>query len=842
MLKKGNLLTAHNMNLAYLSKNSNASQTITGPVTFLGAITGNSSTATKLATGRTISLTGNVTGVSPVFDGSGNISFTTTIASNAITTARINNSAVTYAKIQNVTANRILGRLSSTGVAQELTAANVRGLINVADGADNYNHWKLYTAGALRANIGSGSIVNLKAGSNVTISYSATNNTVTISSSFTNTNTATAVDNILDGSNSGTAITYAPYTTNLSATGNRFYTHSSLPTATTLLNLSSHLRITQGTVNGSLEVVGDIIGNAKAAIRTSDAWLRINPDSNFTNGIYSPKGIRADGGLSAGNYTLSSNEVRADIFRGANSSYYVRPANTTTSGLFAGKIGIGTTSPSDPLHVVGNMRFTGTLQAGTVPWARISEAPTTATRWPSWGEVTGKPSTFAPSTHTHAWVQVTDPPAQATRWPNWAEVTGKPTTFAPATHTHSNISITAGNGLSGGGTLAANRTITLGTPGTLNASTSNEVTSTSHTHNVTGFLPLTGGTLTHASFGSALTISRNHASNASAITYRNNSGVLGRAGFATNGFILYFGENTSSPDWQISSSATLTSGTVPWARISGAPATATAHPTWAQVTGKPSTFAPATHTHSYLPLSGGTLTGTLTVNSNLTSSGVISCSQTSGTAGGISLYSGASSVTSYGLAFRKTANQGTHGYVTGDWATYLFMSGSNTRGWVFKHGSTNVASISGLGYLSAARVYNAVYNDYAEYFLKDSQDIEAGDIIMKNPNGKGYIKSQEENSKLVIGVMSTEYAQCIGGDKGVSPEEQEIKFAPVGLAGRVPVKVTGKINQGDLIVSSNIPGVGMASQGYIPGTIVGKALENYNSKKVGKIEMLIMNI
>ena len=58
------------------------------------------------------------------------------------------------------------------------------------------------------------------------------------------------------------------------------------------------------------------------------------------------------------------------------------------------------------------------------------------------------------------------------------------------------ISITAGNGLSGGGTLEATRTLTLGTPGTLTASTTNAVTSTSHTHSITGYLPLTGGTLT----------------------------------------------------------------------------------------------------------------------------------------------------------------------------------------------------------------------------------------------------------------------------------------------------------------------------------------------------------
>jgi len=44
--------------------------------------------------------------------------------------------------------------------------------------------------------------------------------------------------------------------------------------------------------------------------------------------------------------------------------------------------------------------------------------------------------------------------------------------------------ITAGNGLTGGGALSMNRTISLGTPGTLSGTTTNNVTSTSHTHKI----------------------------------------------------------------------------------------------------------------------------------------------------------------------------------------------------------------------------------------------------------------------------------------------------------------------------------------------------------------------
>lgn len=362
MLKKGQLLTALNLNNAYLSKTNTASQTVVGPVTFSGGITGslsgNASTASRWATGRTITLTGEITAVSSAWTGSENLSIATTIANGAVVTDKIANANVTYAKIQNVTANRILGRISSNGTIQELTAANVRSMINVADGADKYTNWNLYMNDTSRASIGSGGIVNLKAGSNISLTYSASNNTITIAS--TDTNTATAIDNILDGSNSGTAITYAPYTTNLSTTGNRFYTHNTMPTATTLLNLSSHLRITQGTIGTTLTVNGDIIGNGKVIARTTDGWLRLNPTytssppaTAFHSGILVPSGLRADAGIASGAYSLAANEVRADIFRGKNSSYYVRPDNTSIAGLFAGKVGIGTVAPAEKLHVAG---------------------------------------------------------------------------------------------------------------------------------------------------------------------------------------------------------------------------------------------------------------------------------------------------------------------------------------------------------------------------------------------------------------------------------------------------------------------------------------------------------
>jgi hypothetical protein len=55
----------------------------------------------------------------------------------------------------------------------------------------------------------------------------------------------------------------------------------------------------------------------------------------------------------------------------------------------------------------------------------------------------------------------------------------------PSTIVRTSRQVIAGNGLTGGGALSADVTVTMGTPGTLTASTTNAVTSTSHTHAIT---------------------------------------------------------------------------------------------------------------------------------------------------------------------------------------------------------------------------------------------------------------------------------------------------------------------------------------------------------------------
>jgi hypothetical protein len=70
---------------------------------------------------------------------------------DTVGTSLIDNDAVTYAKIQNVSAtNRILGRDSAgAGVIEEITPANLRTMINVEDGADVTDTTNVDAAGAV---------------------------------------------------------------------------------------------------------------------------------------------------------------------------------------------------------------------------------------------------------------------------------------------------------------------------------------------------------------------------------------------------------------------------------------------------------------------------------------------------------------------------------------------------------------------------------------------------------------------------------------------------------------------------------------------------------------------
>jgi hypothetical protein len=108
---------------------------------------------------------------------------TSNVTDGNITTAKILDDNVTYAKIQNVSAtDRILGRDSSgAGVIEEITPANLRTMLNVADGA-NVGGGKInqatFSDQTIQFNTNSGSYVDT--GIKVAITPSASNSKVAV--------------------------------------------------------------------------------------------------------------------------------------------------------------------------------------------------------------------------------------------------------------------------------------------------------------------------------------------------------------------------------------------------------------------------------------------------------------------------------------------------------------------------------------------------------------------------------------------------------------------------------------------------------------------------------------
>ena len=159
-------------------------------------------------------------------------------------------------------------------------------------------------------------------------------------------------------------------------------------------------------------------------------------------------------------------------------------------------------------------------------------------------------------------------------------------------------------------------------------------------------------------------------------------------------------------------------------------------------------------------------------------------------------------------------------------ASYLALSGGTLSG-----------NLTVNGDIRANKVYNAVWNDYAEFFER-GEETEPGDLISLDCSSdkEQYAKASLENPVLV-GVHSDSFANLIGG-KDASFEENLKEFIPVGLAGRVKCKVIGKVLKGQYIGLSNLPGIGTTVD-YLNPYIVGIALEDKLTEGLGIVKILI---
>jgi hypothetical protein len=151
-------------------------------------------------------------------------------------------------------------------------------------------------------------------------------------------------------------------------------------------------------------------------------------------------------------------------------------------------------------------------------------------------------------------------------------------------------------------------------------------------------------------------------------------------------------------------------------------------------------------------------------------------------------------------------------------------------------GNTTAGTITGRWTLSGtspneSRLQATYSADLAENYEGD-RDYEVGTVLVFGGD-KEVTTTNTKNDTRVAGVVSntaafTMYEACPG-----------LKNL-VALQGRVPCKVVGKIKKGDILVTSGIPGVAMAAVGDVKvGTVVGKALKDYDSDHIGTLEIAV---
>ena len=203
-----------------------------------------------------------------------------------------------------------------------------------------------------------------------------------------------------------------------------------------------------------------------------------------------------------------------------------------------------------------------------------------------------------------------------------------------------------------------------------------------------------------------------------------------------------------------------------------------------------------------------------------------------------------------GLIFGNTSAQGNANITIAPWASantgIRIQSVSNTATIFLNATTTNVSSalqvtnittganttagtVTGNWTLTAGSRWQATYADLAEKYAADAT-YEPGTVLLFGGEQEVTLSNAFDSTK-VAGVVTTNPAYSMNA----ALEAEHI--AEIALQGRVPCKVIGPIEKGDLMVSAS-NGHAIANNEARAGTIIGKALENFTGE-VGIIEVAV---
>jgi hypothetical protein len=177
----------------------------------------------------------------------------------------------------------------------------------------------------------------------------------------------------------------------------------------------------------------------------------------------------------------------------------------------------------------------------------------------------------------------------------------------------------------------------------------------------------------------------------------------------------------------------------------------------------------------------------------------------------------------------------------------LSVTGNITGGNLITAGLASLSSITktgtnGVGNIGAtgstfntvfAKATSAQYADVAEQYQADA-DYPPGTVLSFGGTQE-VTASTASHDTAVAGVVSQRPSYLMNAGL------QTANSVPVALLGRVPCQVVGTITRGQLLVTSSTPGTATALDHtrYVPGCVIGKALEDYNSNVAGMIEIAV---
>ena len=179
--------------------------------------------------------------------------------------------------------------------------------------------------------------------------------------------------------------------------------------------------------------------------------------------------------------------------------------------------------------------------------------------------------------------------------------------------------------------------------------------------------------------------------------------------------------------------------------------------------------------------------------------------------------------------------------VTGNVAGNLTSSGANTMGTLTMGGNLTSKAIlpdadASYDIGTSAKKYNTIYAkatsaqyaDLAERYETDSE-YEVGTVVVFGGT-KEITTTTHKYDTRIAGVISENPAYLMNSDSAGQP---------VALAGKVKCKVHGTIEKGTMLVASDRVGCATKSQHPPVGSVIGKALENYDSDEIGTINIVV---